>query len=83
MPRKKKTSRKKGPKKVLLNTTIREDIFKAFREKCQEVHIPMNLFLEGCMQQFIDGQFKIGVIKHEYEIDTELDIEIKDWRGAK
>lgn len=60
--RKKKTGRKPGPKKAVLNTTIREDVLDDFRDKCNnEIGMPMSMILEMFMADFVDGRFRLGI----------------------
>lgn len=41
----------------VLNTTIRTDILKAFKEYCKGNGYPLNLILDSFMEQFVNGEF--------------------------
>lgn len=46
-------------KRVMLNTTIREDILADFKNTCKESGINMNIILETFMKQFSNGEFTL------------------------
>lgn len=49
--------------KCAFSTTIRKSISDRFKETCKEMNLPMNVVLEAFMEQFSDGQFKIGLYR--------------------
>ena len=53
-----------------LNTTIKTEILKGFRDSCKETGFPMNLVLEAFMEQFASGEFVMKMHKaNKLEID--------------
>lgn len=73
MPRKRKVGRKpSGIKKSSLNTTIRTDVLNLFRNKCNDIGMPMSLIIEMFMIGFIKGKFRLGIV------DGDFDMELKE-----
>lgn len=72
MARKKKVGRKPGPKKAVLNTTIKEDVLDAFRDKCNnEIGLSMGAIIEMFMEGFVNGKFKLGITNGNMNMDLE------------
>ena len=46
-------------KKAVLSTTINADIMEAFKEKCKEDGVPMNVIIELFIKQYNSGKFEI------------------------
>lgn len=66
--KKKKIGRPAGPKKSILNTTIRTEILNAFRDKCLSVGMPMGVILEMFMAGFVSGRFELTVGESNHDI---------------
>lgn len=69
--RKKKTGRKPGPKKDVLNTTIKTDVLNDFRDMCNNIGLPMGTIIEMFMEGFVNGKFKLGITNGNANIDLD------------
>lgn len=59
--------------RMVLNTTISEDVLGEFRDYCKDLGFPMNLILESFMTQFVSGEFVLKIGKA-----NKLNVDIED-----
>lgn len=55
-----------GVEKANLNTPVRKEVLEAFRGKCAEMNIPMNVVVELFMEAFSDDRFEIILGNKKY-----------------
>lgn len=48
-------------KKSVLNTTINPSVLDAYRDKCYDIGVAMNLPIEVFMKKFSKGQFELTI----------------------
>ena len=56
----------------MMNTTIKTEVLKNFKDYCKEIGYPMNLILDCFMEQFTKGEFSLKIGKNnKLEVDIE------------
>lgn len=55
----------KSKERSVLNTTIRSDVLKEFKEHCKKMGYPLNLILDSFMEQFVKGEFVLKLTDGE------------------
>lgn len=58
-------------KRVMLNTTMNEEVLSDFRDYCKAIGCPMNVVLEAFMLQFAKGEFSLKLAKDKMVVDIE------------
>ena len=56
-------------KKISINTTINEDVFKKFRDYCKKINCPMNMAMEVFMNQFAKGEISFKLTSDGMSLD--------------
>ena len=66
-----KSDAKQQPR-TMMNTTIKTEVLKDFKDYCKEIGYPMNLILDCFMEQFTKGEFSLKIGKNnKLEVDIE------------
>ena len=66
-----KSDAKQQPR-TMMNTTIKTEVLKDFKDYCKEIGYPMNLILDCFMGQFTKGEFSLKIGKNnKLEVDIE------------
>ena len=58
--------------RTMLNTTIKTDVLREFKDYCKELGYPMNLILDCFMEQFKNGEFNLRIGKNN-KLEVDID----------